>query len=153
MWRAFGALIAALILWTVVATAGHRLACGLWPGYATGTPLLSFTLPMKIFRLSLGAFSTLAAGAVARRISPARWIPVALGCVLVVLFLPEHYKLWYRFPVWYHLAFLCTLIPLAVIGARLPRVLPARNIGRNPVGRQKKQSARYWDWQHDSDRQ
>ena len=122
MWRAFGALIAAMIWWAVVATAIHRFACAVWPEYAAATPLLAFTLPMKIFRLLLGAFSTLSAGALARYISPARWIPLALGCILVAVFLPEHYKLWGRFPVWYHLTFLCTLIPLAVIGARLPRM-------------------------------
>ena len=122
MLRAFGALITGIILWAVVATAVHRLAFVLWPEYAVATPLLAFTLPMKIFRLLLGGISTLAAGAVVRHISPARWVPLALGCVLVALFLPEHYKLWNRFPVWYHLTFLCSLIPLALLGARLPRI-------------------------------
>jgi hypothetical protein len=94
----------------------------LWPAYAQATPLLTFTLPMKIARLSLGALSTLIAAATARRLSAARWLPLVLGCALLVLFLPEHYKMWDRLPVWYHLTFLCSLIPLTLLGARLQSV-------------------------------
>lgn len=123
--KAIGALVVALVVWFVVATVVHRLMCMLWPGYAQATPLLTFTLPMKIARLSLGALSTLIAAAAARRLSAARWLPFVLGCALLALFLPEHYKLWNRLPVWYHLTFLCSLIPLALLGARLPRVREA----------------------------
>jgi hypothetical protein len=104
----------------IVATAIHRFMCVTWPAYATATPLLAFTLPMKVARLSLGAFSTLAAGAAARRLSPVRWVPLAVGCVLLLLFLPQHYRLWDRFPAWYHLTFLLSLVPLAIIGAHFP---------------------------------
>ena len=117
--RGIGALIAAIVLWFVVATAGHRLMCALWPAYAGATPLLSFTLPMKLARLLLSTVCTLIAGAAARRMSLARWLPVTLGCALIALFAPEHYKIWDRLPVWYHLTFLCSLIPLTVLGARL----------------------------------
>ena len=122
--KGIGALILALVVWIVVATAIHRLMCVLWPAYAEATPLLNFTLPMKIARLSLGAFCTLIAGATARRLSAARRLPVVLGCVLLAFFLPEHYRLWSRFPVWYHLTFLLSLVPLTVLGARFPSVKP-----------------------------
>jgi hypothetical protein len=119
MLRAIGALIGALVIWLVVATIGHRLMCLVWPAYAAATPLLSFTLSMKLARLVLSTFCTLIAGAAASRLGSARWLPVALGCALVVLFLPEHYLIWSRLPVWYHLTFLGSLIPLAVLGARI----------------------------------
>jgi hypothetical protein len=122
--KGIGALIFALIVWFVVATAVHRLMCVVWPAYAVASPLLNFTLPMKIARLSLGAVSTLIAGATARRLSAAHWVPVVLGCALLVLFLPEHISLWNRLPVWYHLTFLLSLIPLTLLGARLPSVKP-----------------------------
>jgi hypothetical protein len=120
--KSIGAFVVALVVWFVVATIVHRLMCMLWPAYAQATPLLTFTLPMKIARLSLGALSTLIAAATARRLSAARWLPLALGCALLVLFLPEHYKIWDRLPVWYHLTFLCSLIPLTLLGARLQSV-------------------------------
>ena len=118
--KGIGALIVALVVWFVVATAVHRLMCALWPAYALATPLLNFTLPMKVARLSLGALSTLIAAAAARRMSAVTWLPLALGCVLLALFLPEHYRLWNRFPVWYHLTFLLTIIPAVLVGALLP---------------------------------
>lgn len=122
--KGIGALIVALLVWFVVATAIHRLMCVAWPAYAVATPLLNFTVPMKIARLSLGAFCTLIAGAAARRLSAARWLPVALGAALLALFLPEHYRIWNRLPLWYHLTFLLSLIPLTLLGARLPSVKP-----------------------------
>ena len=123
--KGIGALIVALVVWFGVATAVHRSMCLLWPAYALATPLLNFTLPMKIARLSLGALCTLIAAATARRLSAARWLPVVLGCSLLVLFLPAHYSLWNRLPVWYHLSFLGSLVPLALLGSRLPSAKPA----------------------------
>ena len=120
--KGIGALILALVVWIVVATAIHRLMWVLWPAYAVATPILNFTLPMKIARLLLGAFCTLVAGATAHRLNGARWLPLVLGCVLLAIFLPEHYRLWDRFPVWYHLTFLLSLVPLAVLGACFPGV-------------------------------
>jgi len=119
MWRGIGVLIGAIIVWLVVATIGHRLMCAVWPAYAAATPLLVFTLPMKLARLALSTVSTLIAAAAASRLSTARWLPVALGCTLIALFLPEHYRIWHRLPVWYHLTFLCSLIPLTILGARI----------------------------------
>ena len=118
MLRGIAALIAAIVLWMVVATVVHRLMCVAWPAYAVATPTFTFTLPMKVARLTLGTVCTLLAGATARRLSSARWLPAAVGCVLLALFLPEHYLIWSRFPVWYHLTFLGSLIPLSVIGSR-----------------------------------
>jgi len=122
LWKGIGACIVAVIVWFVVATAIHRLMIVTWPAYAAATPLLDFTLPMKIARLALGAASTVLAGATARRLSSAPWLPFVLGCALLALFLPEHYMLWNRLPVWYHLTFLLSLLPLTLLGARLPRV-------------------------------
>jgi hypothetical protein len=124
--KALGALIAALVVWFVVATVIHRTMFLFWPDYKIATPLLAFTLPMKIFRLALGAVSTLIAAAAARRLSEVSWLPLALGCALILLFLPEHIHIWSRFPVWYHLTFLGYLIPLSLIGARLPAARPEK---------------------------
>jgi hypothetical protein len=33
-------------------------------------------------------------------------------------FIPEHVMLWEKFPVWYHLAFLLSLVPLTYVGGR-----------------------------------
>jgi len=119
MLRGIGVVILTVLLWFVLATAIHRLMCVMWPAYAVATPLLAFTLPMKIARLLLSTVCTLIAGAIGQRLSRVSWVPIALGCVLILVFLPVHYRLWDRFPAWYHLTFLGSLIPLAMIGAHL----------------------------------
>lgn len=121
MLRGIAGLIVALAVWVIVASVGHRAVCAAWPAYAAATPLLSFSLPMMIARLALSAVATLAAGSSARALSNARWLPVTVGCVLVLIFLPMHVGIWARLPAWYHLTFLASLIPLSVVGARLVR--------------------------------
>jgi hypothetical protein len=37
------------------------------------------------------------------------------GLFLLALFIPQHIMLWARFPVWYHLTFLFSLVPLAYL--------------------------------------
>jgi len=41
-------------------------------------------------------------------------------CALLVS-IPIHINLWDKFPVWYHLTFLVTLIPLCILGGRIVR--------------------------------
>jgi hypothetical protein len=90
------------------------------PGYAVAEPQLTFSLGMKIARLTLGIVSSLAAGAVTRIVAPARRSgPLIVGLVMLVLFLPSHIHIWSRLPVWYHLVFLTTLAPLVILGGWL----------------------------------
>src|SRR5215469_9696830 len=127
MKRAVYALVAGLVVWALVASLLNRgLRLGL-PGYAAAEPTLSFTLGMKIARLILGAAASLAAGAAAGLIAPMRkGLPWLLGAIVFAAFIPIHIQLWPKFPVWYHLVFLGTLVPLVAPGAAL-----ARNRSRN----------------------
>jgi hypothetical protein len=45
----------------------------------------------------------------------------ALGAVLLAAFIPVHIQLWAKFPVWYHLVFLGTLVPLVALGGTFTR--------------------------------
>jgi hypothetical protein len=47
-----------------------------------------------------------------------------LGSVVFAMFVPLHIAIWSKFPVWYHLTFLLTIIPAVLVGALLP---PPRN--------------------------
>jgi len=38
------------------------------------------------------------------------------GVLLLVAFIPQHVMLWDKFPVWYHLTFLLSLVPLTYLG-------------------------------------
>jgi hypothetical protein len=118
MKRAAGALAAGLVMWLLIATLlNWLLRLGL-PGYATAEHSMTFTLPMQIARLLTGALASSGAGYVAARITPLNpRPPLALGVLLLLLFIPVHYGLWDKFPVWYHAVFLISLVPLVMAGA------------------------------------
>lgn len=122
MKRSVFALLAGFAAWAVVATLlNFGLRAGV-PGYQQAEPTLNFTLGMKIARLILGALSSLSAGAIAALIAPSRrGVPWLLGAIVLAMFIPVHVQLWAKFPVWYHLTFLLTLVPLVVLGAAIVR--------------------------------
>jgi hypothetical protein len=73
---------------------------------------MTFTLPMMIARLSIGALATIAVGIVTAAIAQSVIVRLMPGVVMLVIFISEHVKLWEKFRVWYHLAFLQSLVPL-----------------------------------------
>ena len=120
MIRNIGAILAGLAAWVVIATILDRLMRLAWPEYAAAVPVMVFTLPMMFARLTEGAITTIAAGFINRLVARAPLWPAAVqGLIVLLLFLPAHYKLWHNFPVWYHLTFLGSLIPLTLLGAAL----------------------------------
>ena len=132
MWRTIGSIVAGLVTWAVVVTIlnfGLRAAI---PGYHAAEATLQFTMAMKIGRLTEAAVTSVVAGAITGLIAPTkRWAPWAVGLITLAMFLPEHVKLWDRFPVWYHLSFLVPLVPLIVLGGLLTE--GARTSGRTPA--------------------
>jgi protein-S-isoprenylcysteine O-methyltransferase Ste14 len=131
MKRAILAFLAALVTWLLIVSVldrGLRIALA---GYAVAEPKMTFTVGMMIARLTIAAMTSVIAGAVAGWISP-MGVRVAgvMGATLLVLFIPEHVRLWNSFPIWYHLTFLVTLVPLLVLGSWLTRTRPS---GRSPV--------------------
>ena len=120
MLRNIGAILAGLVAWVVIATVLDRGIRLCWPEYDAAVPSIVFTLPMMFARLGEGAITTVAGGIINRLIARGSLWPAAVqGVVILVLFLPTHYKLWHNFPIWYHLTFLGYLIPLTILGAAL----------------------------------
>jgi hypothetical protein len=111
-----GVVVGLMVWFAVAAVAGVLLR--LWPEYVAASGDMSFTLPMKLARLSIGALATFTAGAVTALIGRSTWTAVVAGALLLLFFIPEHISLWDRFPIWYHLTFLTSLVPLAVVGGR-----------------------------------
>ena len=126
MVKSIHGVVAGLVAFMSVATVAGLILRGSWPAYASVAAALAFTLPMLIARLSIGAVATVAAGlvtaAIARRSTRATLVT---GLLLLLLFIPIHISLWPRFPVWYHLTFLISLVPLTLLGGML--------IGRRPA--------------------
>ena len=122
MLKSIAAVLTGLIVWVIVATIGNVLLRALWPGYAEVERALTFTLAMQLARLVLGALSSLCAGFAAARIAQSnRRAVMVLGVLLIIAFIPIHYNLWDKFPLWYHLTFLASLFPLTLLGAQRVR--------------------------------
>jgi hypothetical protein len=124
MKRTLLACLAGLLTWMVVVTVIDRVLRLSIPEYTTAEHTLQFTLVMKWARLVMAIVTSLAAGAVTRWIAALgaagrRWAPLFVGSVVFAMFLPAHISIWSRFPVWYHLTFLLTIIPAVLAGALL----------------------------------
>lgn len=116
------------VAWFAVATVGNLVIRAVVAGYAEAEPEMKFTLPMLVARLALGAVSSVAAGFACA--ASFRSVPDAvkfLATVLVLFFIPVHYSLWTRFPLWYHAVFLASLAPLALLGGKLARPIASAN--------------------------
>jgi len=120
--KSFG-VVAGLAIWITVVTVVGAIMRRSWPAYASVADTMTFTLPMLIARLLIGALATLAAGRVTAMIAPrsmlARLMP---GVLLLTAFIPWHLTLWDKFPAWYHLTFLLSLVPLTYLGGRIVNV-------------------------------
>ena len=90
--------------------------------------VLLFTLGMKWARLLMAIATSVVAGAVTAWISrSSRWAaPLIVGSVVLAIFVPAHIAIWSKFPAWYHLTFLLTIIPAVLVGALLPTPRRAR---------------------------
>jgi hypothetical protein len=121
-------IVAGLAMWVIVVTLAGLIMRTAWPAYAAVADAMAFTLPMMLARLTVGALATLVAGRVATVITRGSVIAALLtGVVLLLAFVPEHITIWEKFPVWYHLTFLLSLVPLTYFGGRLPAITRARS--------------------------
>jgi hypothetical protein len=126
MLRSIFAVIVAVITWFIVATIGNWILRAALPGYSAVEVSMNFTLTMMICRLVLGLISSLGAGFIGASLARDRIAPKVAAAITVILFLPVHYMLWNKFPIWYHLFFLITLAPTMLIGAALRGNVVAR---------------------------
>ena len=122
MMRSILAVLTGFVTWLVVATLGNFVIRALLPGYVAAGPTMSFSLAMMVARLGLGVVSSLVAGFACSAVARGHVAAVyAFAALLVLCFLPIHYNLWEKFPLWYHVFFLVTLAPLVLWGAAVQR--------------------------------
>jgi hypothetical protein len=112
-------VVAGLAAWMMIVTVVGAIMRLSWPAYAKVADAMTFTLPMLVARLSIGALATLATGVVTARIAPSRLVRLIPGVLLLIAFIPVHMMLWEKFPVWYHLTFLLSLVPLSYVGGAI----------------------------------
>ncbi len=84
---------------------------------------MEFSPAMLFARLVLGAIASVAAGAACIAIAKSAQAAIyLLALLLLALFVPVHVGLWAKFPVWYHVIFLVSLVLFVVLGAKFLRV-------------------------------
>jgi hypothetical protein len=122
MLRSILAVIVSFFTWFLVATICNFILRAALPGYSAVEVAMTFTLTMMICRLIVGLISSVGAGFVSAAIAGRNSLaPKVAAVIMVLLFLPVHYMLWDKFPIWYHLFFLITLAPAMLAGAALKR--------------------------------
>ncbi len=120
MGRRILGVVAGLAVWVGVVTIAGPIIRAAWPAYTSVADAMRFTLPMLIARLAVGALATVAAGLTTSIVTrQSRSATLAAGMVLLLVFIPQHLALWEKFPVWYHLTFLLSLVPLSVLGGKI----------------------------------
>jgi hypothetical protein len=118
MKRGIAAVLGGLVAWFVVVTAVNLVLRVSWPDYAAAEKPMTFTLGMLSARLAMGVLASVCAGFTAAWIARGFGMPVkVLSILLFLAFIPVHYGLWDRFPIWYHAMFLFSLIPFTLLGA------------------------------------
>jgi len=116
--RQVASVFVGIVAWFCVATVVNFTLRMFWPDYAAVEKSMAFTLGMQVARLLLGAFASVCAGFAAAVVARGSATPVrALAVLLLLLFIPVHYGLWDKFPIWYHVVFLASLIPVTLLGA------------------------------------
>ena len=124
MKRSILACLAGLLMWVIVVTVINRVLRLSLPNYTVAEHTLQFTLGMKWARLLMAIVTSVVAGAATGWISrSSRWAPLIVGSVVLAMFVPVHIAIWSKFPVWYHLTFLLTIIPAVLVGALLPALV------------------------------
>ena len=114
------AIVAGFAVWFAVVTLGNLAIRWVLPGYTEVEKAMDFSLGMLSARLVLGAVASLAAGAVCAAIGRStRAATYLFALLLLALFVPIHLSLWAKFPMWYHIVFLGSLVPLVVLGGKL----------------------------------
>ena len=122
MLRKVAGAVAGVIMWTVIVVALDFALRNVWHDYAAVEKAMAFTVPMMAARLAMSGAGSLAGGAVAASVGRDRFASALIaGVILLVLFLPIHYTIWPKFPIWYHLTFLTSLPVLSVVGGRFTR--------------------------------
>jgi hypothetical protein len=120
MKRSIPGCVAGLVTWIVVVTVINRMLRLSIPNYTAAEHTLQFTLAMKWARLLMAIVTSVVAGIVTASVSRSRrWAPLIVGTVVLAMFVPLHIAIWSKFPVWYHLTFLLTIIPAVLVGGLL----------------------------------
>jgi hypothetical protein len=116
MVRSILAVLAAPLVWGLVQALGGQAAMMAYPEAASATV---FPVGFLVLSLVLSVVYSLVSGAVTGAIARNKPLVhgVWAGVVLLAVGIAVQVQYWNLMPLWYHIAFLALLVPMAVAGA------------------------------------
>jgi len=125
--------VAALVLgWatsSAVLIGGFALLRASWPDYALADPDKAYTLTMLFVRLFIFSTMIAATSGVATFVARDRRFAWIAGGLILALSVPSHLYpgyVWDDYPGWYHIIYLISILPIAVVAGRsVQRLYPA----------------------------
>lgn len=126
--------VPALATWMLMTALGNLgLRAGM-PDYAKAELTMQFSTVMLCLRLLVGFSATMTAGILAGYVDRSGYAGLRLGGLFLLIFGANHVYLWAKFPVWFHLGFLFSLLPATVAGAQIgKRVREHRQVSQQPL--------------------
>ena len=114
-------IVAGYALWTALWLGGNVGLAALFPeAHEAWNDGADFDDPTALgAALGLAAVASVLAGALTRGLSRCGRAALVLGALLLATGVAVQTSAWDRMPLWYHLSFLASLIPLTLLGAQL----------------------------------
>ena len=113
----------------VVLSGSFALLRASWPDYALADPEKAYTLTMLFVRLFIFSSMIAATSGVATLVAGDKRFAWIAGGLILALSIPPHLYpgyVWDDYPAWYHIVYLLSIFPTAVIAGRsVRRLLPA----------------------------
>lgn len=113
--------------WAVLA-GGFALLRASWPDYVLAEPEKAYTLTMLFVRLFIFSTMIAATSAVSTLVSGDRRFAWVAGVMILAFSIPAHLYpgyVWDDYPAWYHIGYLLSIVPIAVVaGASVRRLFP-----------------------------
>jgi hypothetical protein len=109
-----------LLAFPVAGLIGLAALSALWPAYASAVPTKAYSTAMLLSRLGVSVAASIVAGLVAGALGGPR-ASRTMGYVLTAVSAVIHVGIvWPDYPVWYHMVYLLSLVPITALAGLLP---------------------------------
>ncbi len=122
--RIAAAIATGVVVWWLVLGAGIALLRLGFPGYVEVEPEKAYSLGMLFARLLVFSSTIVAVALVAAWVAADVRLAWVAGALILALSIPDHLVpgfVWDDYPVWYHLVYLASILPLALTGGAIWR--------------------------------
>jgi len=120
--RQIAALVLGAVTAWVVLGGSFAVLRGIWPDYASAEPEKAYTLAMLFVRLFIFSSMIAATSVVAALVARSERFAWIAGGLIFAYSIPPHLypgTVWDDYPAWYHIVYLLSILPIAVVAGRL----------------------------------